>query len=423
MRILTAIFTSKPLGLSQEASATRSATRSDVSDAPGGQQVTVPDDILSILSAIMPSLSTTLSDSDRLGSAMSGISVNVISPMFHSRLFPQNVSKTALDLIQQMSKIPSASKSWRKDVGDAFNDPKFFGTKPALVQTYWLNILRQWLIADKDRMTELLSRLTTPTTAGIMFGVGASAARLDADRKTQLNLRRIALLVLASDEDHFSGELATLQQKLEDVLTATHASSPSSATRAEIYMVLQAIVLRTSTIHLAPFWPVINTELREVISAVVPGRQSEEIYNPYSLLQGCKLLETLRVISPDDFQLQEWLFVTDTIDIVYPPDRWESIALADEVSKGLGTRVSEPASSRAHEQNDGHQDGFKRSRLISDVTRETPKDEIVDKVLRPFFDRLSIYAFESMYSMEVPDLATCKDDLLADLFNEFTLAS
>ena len=385
-----------------------------------GHQALIADDILSILLAIMPSLTTTLSESDRIGSAMSGISLNVIAPLFHSRLFPQNVHKTALDLVWQMSKIPSAAKNWRKDVGEAFNDPKFFGTKPGLVKSNWLPLLKHWIIADRDRMTDLLSRLAPPSTAGIMFGVGASAARLDADRKTQLNLRRIALLILAADEDHFSAELASLQQKLEDLLAATNVSSPSSATRAEIYMVLRTIILRTSTIHLAQFWPMINTELHDSISAVAPGQPSE-IYNSYSLLQACKLLETLLVTSPDDFQLQEWLFVTDTIDIIYPPNRWGSIALADEVSHTLGARVTESAS-ELHESND-HDDGFKRAFLTSDVTRETAKDEIVEKLLRPFFDRLSIHAFESTYSMAVPDLEACKDDLLADLFNEFTMAS
>ncbi|KAL1956540.1 hypothetical protein VTO42DRAFT_7104 [Malbranchea cinnamomea] len=416
LRILTAIFTSKSFGLSQEPSSIDNGS----SAAFNSQQILISDDIFSILLSVLPSLTTTLGESDRIGSAMSGISLNVISPLFHSRLFPQNVSRSALDLIQQMSKIPSATKYWRKDVGEAFNDPKFFASKPSLVKSNWLPLLRHWVLADKERMADLLSRLTPPTSAGIMFGVGASAARLEADRKTQLNLRRIALLILAADGDHFSAELAALQQKLEDLLTATNVSSPSSATRAEIYMVLRSIVLKTSTIHLAPFWPLINTELHDAISAVAPGQQSE-IYNPYSLLQACKLLETLLVTSPDDFQLQEWLFVTDTIDIIYPPDRWESIALADRVSRALGARVTE-STSQAYESND-REDGSKRSWLTSDLTRETAKDEIVDKLLRPFFDRLSIHTFESTYSLAAPDLEACKDDLLADLFNEFTMAS
>jgi hypothetical protein len=255
-----------------------------------------------------------------------------------------------------------------------------------------------------------------------MFGVGASAARLEADRKAQLNLRRIALLLLSANDDYFVGELPGLLQKLEDLLGATSSSSPSSATRAEIFMVLRALALKTSTSTMASFWPLINMELQEALSAVPRGSQSE-LYNPYSLLQACKLLDTLLVIAPDDFQLLEWLFVTDTIDAVYPPNRWEPIALADEVSQSFGPRgiltptvSNEPAEPVARS-------GLKRPWLTSDQIRETAKDEIVERVLRPFFDRLSIYVFESTYGMESADLGVCRDDLLADLFNESTMAN
>ncbi|PGH06449.1 hypothetical protein AJ79_06539 [Helicocarpus griseus UAMH5409] len=433
LRLLTAIFTSKPLGLSQDSTSARQLADSERSSGSPtkGHQPFGPDDIVSILASVMPALVTTLGEADRITTAMSNISTNLIAPSFHSRLFPQNVNKSVLALLQQMSKIPTASKYWRKDVGDAFNDAKFFTMKLSIIKTHWLDLLRHWVLTDRDRLPDLLSRLTPPTSAGIMFGVGAAAARLEADRKAQLNLRRITLLVLAANEDHFSAELASVHQKLEDLIAATHISSPSSVTRAEIYMVLRALILKTSAIHLAPFWPMINSELHDAISAIGPGGQQSETYNPYSLLQACKLLETLLLIAPDDFQLQEWLFVTDTIDAVYPPNQWESVALADGVAQGLGTRtarrstdiIDHPASN-GNDSSDGHHDhgGSKKAWLSSELSRETAKDEIVERVLRPFFDRLSIHAFESTYSMGIPDSEDCKDDLLADLFNEFTVA-
>ncbi|QSS57076.1 dopey [Histoplasma capsulatum var. duboisii H88] len=436
LRLLTAILTSKPLGSSHEPiAASRQLADSERASRPSskGQQLIGPDDTVGILASVMPALVTTLGESDRISTAMSNISANIIAPLFHSRLFPQNVNKSVLDLLQQMSKIPGASKYWRKDMSDAFNDTKFFTTKVGLVQTHWLDLIHHWVLTDKDRLPDVYSRLSTPTSAGIMFGVGAAAARLEADRKAQLNLRRVALLILAANEDHFATELANVHQKLEDLLMATHISSPSSVTRAEVYMVLRALVLKTSTIHLALFWPIVNRELQDAISAIGPGQQVET-YNPYSLLQACKLLETLLLIAPDEFQLQEWLFVTDTIDAVYPPDQWESVALADSIAQSLGTTTRRDSIDRSTSNglgngngNDGddnsRRQGYKNAWLNSELSRETAKDEIVDKVLRPFFDRLSIYAFESTYSLGAPDLECFKDDLLADLFNEFTVAN
>ncbi|OQE26848.1 hypothetical protein PENSTE_c005G09638 [Penicillium steckii] len=418
LRLLTAVFTSKPLGIGQDSGL---MARSSLDYDRTAVSHTGPDDMLSILAVSMPSFITTLGDSDRINTAISGVSTNVVGPLIRSRLFPNNLNRNVMVLLQQMAKVPAAAKLWKKDIADAFNDPRFFGLQVDLIKSTWMDLLRQWTLADKDRLAELLGRLPPPSTAGIMFGVGASAARLEADRRAQLNLRRIALLILSANTDYFVGELPILRQKFEDLLAATSSSSPSSATRAEIFMVLRALVIKTSPSTMAPFWPLINVELQEAISAVPRGSQSD-LYNPYSLLQACKLLDVLLVIAPDDFQLLEWLFVTDTIDAVYPPDRWEPISLADEVSQSFGPRgaisptvpgeVSEPQA----------RNGLKRPWLISDRIRETAKDEIVERVLRPFFDRLSIYVFESTYGMENVDTGACLDDLLADLFNESTMA-
>lgn len=106
---------------------------------------------------------------------------------------------------------------------------------------------------------------------------------------------------------------------------------------------------------------------------------------------------------------------------MYPPDRWEPVALADEVSQSFGSRTA--ASPEVEPNEPQARSGLKRPWLVSDWIRETAKDEIVERVLRPFFDRLSIYVFESTYGMGSVDQTVCRDDLLADLFNESTVAN
>ncbi|KAI5278362.1 hypothetical protein KEM54_004640, partial [Ascosphaera aggregata] len=192
-----------------------------------------------------------------------------------------------------------------------------------------------------------------------MFGVGAAAARLEADRKVQLTLRRVSVLILATEVDNFTAEISSIQRRLEDLLGTTSVSSPSSVTRAEVLMLLRALVLKTSAIHLAPFWPMITGELHNALSEISPTlntkRKHAETYNPYSLLQACKLLEVLLLTSPDDFQVQQWLLVNDTIDAVHPPLQGttgtDSTALADYISqtldleRGNGVGLADDASS------------------------------------------------------------------------------
>jgi hypothetical protein len=55
---------------------------------------------------------------------------------------------------------------------------------------------------------------------------------------------------------------------------------------------------------------------------------------------------------------------------------------------------------------------------ISDEVGLERKDELVAKVLRPFFGQLSIYAFESTYAMAPVDWEGCVAGLVKDLFDE-----
>ncbi len=150
-----------------------------------------------------------------------------------------------------------------------------------------------------------------------------------------------------------------------------------------------------------------------------------DTYSNPSILQACKLLDLLVCIAPDDFQLHEWLFVTDTIDAVYRSSTYQPVALADELSEELGSVSIGPglhAEPAAHMASTGSR---KRPLLgpggISDEVGLERKDELVAKVLRPFFGQLSIFAFESTYAMTALDLDRCLQGLLKDVFDERTI--
>ena len=389
-------------------------------DLPDLRRLDNPDDIVAIIASILPNISRILVDADRISAATTTISTQVLMPTFRWKTFPRNITGSLLEIMKTMSRIPEASRTWRKDVAEAFNDPRFFHTDSLdLVWNGWMPILRQWALLDKDRMPELLSRLSSPTSAGIMFGVGASSARLEADRKTQLNLRRMATLMLSADNDMFVVNLGSLQEKIVDLMTATAASSPSSITRSEVYMVLRALILKVSPVHLASFWPIINAELYDALSSLYPT-ETHDTYNASCVLQAAKLLDTLLTIAPDDFQLREWLFVTDTIDAVYRPSDWRPVALVDGLAETLDSRAGAPHSG-INPLIGAQQQGLRKPLLTSAVVGDTPMESMVDRVLRPFLRQLSINAFESTYRMEAPDRQACCDELLHDLFDEKTL--
>ena len=365
-------------------------------------------DVVSILTTIVPKLSIILVENDRVAKVVSDISASVIGPTFRAKAFPENVSRNTLDLLQGLTKIAQGNKLLKKDIYDAFNDPKFFNTPPLLLREAWLPILAQWTQSDKERVPELLSRLSAPTTAGLMFGVGATSARQEADRKTQLTLRRIALLILGSPEDAFTPNIPQVLEKVVELLTATPASSPSSITPTDVIVLLRAIILKTSPIHLASLWPVVNGELTSGLSALLPDAPNKEHYNNAGIIQTCKLLDELVVLDPDDFQLMEWLFISDTIDAVYKPVTPPTLmSLTDEINEVL-TRSSTAPAMPVTAVNGSDADEPKRTLFLNPLIEALEKEEgaavlemtrgeLVNRLVRPFLGNLAMNAFEARY--------------------------
>jgi hypothetical protein len=271
-----------------------------------------------------------------------------------------------------------------------------------------VRLLRQLAVADKSLLGEMLGRLTGPTTAGIMFGVGASAARAEADRQAHLNLRRIILLLFSGEQDMFANQLVSLMAKADELLGATPATSPSSATKGDIFLLFRAIVLVYTPENLAGLWPVVSAELRMLFQDLEKG--DEASLTAQTHLQGAKLLDLLLLLKPEEFQLHEWLFVTDTIDAIYPPSDSPTVAAADTVNLRVTDGAIDASSST-------DSNGMRKPWLATKMSRTKNAEEIYN-LLGAFFNQLSIRAFEDTYSLDAVDMQSCRRDLLEDLFSE-----
>ncbi|KAK4969211.1 hypothetical protein LTR66_011747 [Elasticomyces elasticus] len=427
LRLLSAAFTTRSLETmdAPPVYGEKTGTHEPVAKVPSIKRQGLVD----VLSSLMPRMHLVLESGERMTTAANGILTHVIAPAIHAKAFPDNVGSSMLKLLYSITKQAPNAKSWKKDVADAFNDYHLFTLKPEFARKEWFPVIRQWAVSDKERMPELLSRITAPTSAGIMFGVGANAARLEADRRTQFNLRRMAMTLLACDNDIFSSQMNLVGEKVSDLCAATASSSPSSATRAEMFMLLRALILTCSSVHMAPLWPKVNAELQAALSSVLPGHGNEETYNNLSLLQACKLLDVFIVMLPDEFQVHEWLYVTDTIDAVYRPENFDPVALADEITETLGSQSSDDSLPVLVSQNTNLATPEGRRPLLQKVGTDIAdikamgRHDFVRAILRPFFSQLSIFTYEATYSMSLPDMEACRISLIEDLFDEASIAS
>lgn len=425
-RLLTAAFTTMPSGFAQDP---RSSEESLNRSGKIAKSITNnSSSLIGALKEVSSNLEVILETADRATGAVNSISSNLIGPMFRAKSFPSNITPDSLVLLLQLSKKTPLAKSWRKELLDAFNDPRLLSSDVDVMERQWFPVLHQWCLHDKERMPELLSRLVPPSNAGIMFGVGANAARLEADRKTQLNLRRISILMLASPADTFALHLRLFNEKLAELFDATASSSPSVAVKAELFMLCRAICLSTSAVQLAPMWPIINDHLHAALASLLPIASKETSFVNLSLLQACKLLDLLITLSPDEFQLHEWLYITDNIDAVYQPLDWDPTALSDQIANGMTLDGIEERSSLVPPTPIASaQAGLRRPLLDSksmssrDDFRAMARDDFTHTVLRPFLSQLSMYAYETVYGMDTPDVEACRRNLLEDLLDLSTI--
>ncbi|CAK3964497.1 related to regulator of reproduction [Lecanosticta acicola] len=419
-RLLSATFTALPSGYIAELAAEDALQNGDT--ASRHARIAHSMTLIPVLNRVVGKIDLILDTQERIGASVNTITASLLVPTFHARSFPKNVNDDVLTLVTSMTRKAPSAKSWKKEISEAFNDPRLLSSAPAVMINGWFPVLHQWSLYDKERMPELLARLAPPSGAGIMFGVGASAARLEADRKTQFNLRRICILLLASPEDTYVAHLRPIEEKLAELFEASRSSSPSAAIRAELFMLCRSLALSVSTMHLSPLWPIINDRLQSALTSLLPNSQNANDFNNLSLLQACKLLDLLIALSPDEFQLHEWLYITDTVDAVYQPADWNSAALSDQVAEVLGSTTADDNLITATP-NTSASAGRRRALLADDLPvdkddiKALPKEEFVRAVLRPFLSQLSIHAYESVYSMDSLDADALKRDLLNDLLD------
>ena len=389
--------------------------------APNVDPKSATENVVDILAAIVPDLSKFMGDADKLTIIVTTISTHIIIPAIRSKLFPKNVDQSFLDLLIALSRVPEGAKTWRKDIGEIFQDSRFICSRTLhLWEDGWYLALRSWIIIEKERCIETVSRIPAPTSIGIIFSVGAATARSEADKRAQLNLRRVTLAILIANHDTFMGSVSIIVEKSVELFGASVTSSPSSLTQADLFLLFRALVLRVSSVHLSSLWPTLLPELQRTLrgltSEAVPSQQ-----NLRNIIQACKLLETLLSAAPDEFQLQEWLFITDTIDAVYRPLQWTPAALVDQVAVDFDQQKFRRGSAPEDMTDDSPSHG--RKPLLTAIrTRDKDQEYILAHIIRPFYQQLSIAYFEASYQMMPMDHDAYAKDILADIFDETTLA-
>lgn len=271
-----------------------------------------------------------MGDNDRATGICLLVSANIGTPAFKQ----SRVDVPIIRIIHEMTKIPSATRSWRLIVGDAFNDNRFFRCRPDEI-SWWKPLICALMDGDKERFADLLGRITAAPSANIFTN------REQEMITRSLNLRRLSFVILAAEQNHFLTQLPAIQEKLVDILR-TNVVSPR--VHSEVYLCLRVLMCRISPQHLTNFWPVILAELLRVFETIMEDTPADNSESLQLALAACKFLDLLLVIQSEDFQIHQWMFVTDTTDAAYPPEDYSAEAIMDIISEILSEQVDSKVS-------------------------------------------------------------------------------
>jgi hypothetical protein len=154
----------------------------------------------------------------------------------------------------------------------------------------WKVVLRALMTYDKERMVEVISRIST---------AASSILRSSRDQDRLFNVRRLALCIISCDVDQFAGHITSIKEKIAE-LGRTVSIDPI---HGEEYLLFRALLLRISPSHLTAIWPLMMTQITTLFTMILEqsGAVSKEQLPLF--FGACKFLDTMLVVNSEDFQL------------------------------------------------------------------------------------------------------------------------
>jgi len=278
---------------------------------------------------------------------------------------------------------------------------------------------------DRTNFTELIGRMTATPSANIF-----------TNRETEmllrsLNLRRLSYVLFTGEKNHFLAQLPIIQEKLVDILR-TNVVAP--IVHSEVYLCMRVLLCRLSPRNLSSFWPVILTELVRIFEQTLAAPPQDGSDDLLLILSACKFLDLLVVLQTEEFQVHQWMFITDTVDALHRPPEWRPDSLMDQLAQIIGgipdTRKAEknglgvnnaPRNTMDSKATAHPATSSSRVSVAEPVSRRPLLGSIksIDSIqdLQPFFSRVSLFAYESTYAGGLVDWDAVELGLLNDIFD------
>lgn len=337
-----------------------------------------------------------IQDQDKVNTAITSIVVNLLAPQIKSKSIKKLPRKT-IDLMTLIGdQYPN--KAWKTLVFDIFLDNNFFSGDV----DEWKPVIRAWIFNDKEKFSELVFRVT-PSVQSTASNIFIWNEKSEVENKV-LTLKRISYLMMVQPQDFFLVYLESLFEKIEYSLSI----SCPIVFRTELLTLFRVITLKFSELHLLPYWITLEQDLINVFGSLLSKSRKELqslTFEELNLVLGsCKLLDQLLLLRFDEFNLNEWLFVTSQPDVIKGTDKNTINALIDKIAEEVDPILNKEPPIRVKQPEDPLQPLLLGVKSLNNIAN-----------LRTFFESLSFISYERTFGLYPVDVKSCEEGILEDL--------
>ncbi|XP_065193461.1 protein dopey-1 homolog isoform X2 [Sycon ciliatum] len=249
-------------------------------------------------------------EKDRAVAVLSNMMVYIL-PFLKTRSSQNLVSSTAaIHLLSTVSEFHYTRRAWRREITELFFDSDFFCFDSSQLAS-WCSVIDNLLGHDKHARQELLGRVSISQSGLNLF----TSSDMEMQQRAHL-LKRLSFAIFSSPKDQYETLLPDIQERLSECLRLQMAP----IVHQQVFLCWRVLLVRMSPTSLTAFWPVMMTELIQVLLqleqdlVVDATKMISQSNDPWLglYMSACKLLDLVLALPSSalpQFQMYQWAFV------------------------------------------------------------------------------------------------------------------
>jgi hypothetical protein len=220
---------------------------------------------------------------------------------------PLVLTDIVTELFAGLMKVADAIlvKTYRKQISEIFFSDYFFDASSRALNK-WKTIIEFYMNYEKnDLIDDIISKWNT--------SAGMFTSKLYETKQKCTAIKRVAFLLYSSSTDHYLDKIDLLLKKMTENFKMSHLDYK---VRIQLLLLCRIILLRLSQDNLVEslrkLWPNLLNELISIL-------ETNDVSNEDGcalILEALKLIEILSLLNLEDFQLNQWIFLLDSYNMV-----------------------------------------------------------------------------------------------------------